>query len=64
MRWVRDVALREDGSRPRQGALARVWAAFANFAIFILRLLRIADLKRRMDQLHLQPDSTLQILFV
>ncbi len=34
--WVRDVALSEDASRLRKGALPRGWAAFANVAISIL----------------------------
>ncbi len=60
--WVRDVALREDASRLRKGALPRVWAAFANMAISILRLLKIEGIKRRMNQLHLSPDSAVELL--
>ncbi len=59
---VRDVALREDASRLRKGALPRVWAAFANMAISILRLLKIEGVKRRMNQLHLSPDSAVELL--
>ena len=55
--WVRDVALREDASRLRKGALPCVWAAFANMAISILWLLKVEGIKRRMNQLHLSPDS-------
>ena len=60
--WVRDVALREDASRLRKGALPRVWAAFANLAISILRLLRTVGIKRRMSQLGFRPDSAVQLL--
>ena len=56
--YVRDVALREDACRVRKGALPRVIAAFANLAISILRLLRVKNIKRRMDQSHLRPDYT------
>ena len=56
--YVRDVALREDDCRVRKGALPRVMAAFANLAISILRLLRVKNIKRRMEQLHLRPDYT------
>ena len=56
--YVRDVALREDACRVRKGALPRVMAAFANLAISILRLLRVKNIKRRMEQLHLRPDYT------
>jgi len=56
--YVRDVALREDACRVRKGALPRVMAAFANLAISILRLLRVQNIKRRMEQLHLRPDYT------
>ena len=62
MHWVRDVALREDASRLRKGPLPRVWAAFANMAISILRLLQIEGIQRRMDQLHLSPDSAVELL--
>ncbi len=54
--YVRDVALREDACRVRKGALPRVMAA--NLAISILRLLRVKNIKRRMEQLQLRPDST------
>ena len=60
--WVRDVALREDASRLRKGALPRVWAAFANLAISILRLLRTVGIQRRMSQLGFRPDSAVQLL--
>lgn len=60
--WVRDVALREDASRLRKGSLPRLWAAFANLAISILRLLRTDGIKRRMGQMHLRPDSAIQLL--
>jgi len=60
--WVRDVALREDASRLRKGALPRLWAACANLVISILRLLRVPGIKRKMNQLHLRPDSAVQLL--
>ncbi|MDE0262713.1 MAG: ISAs1 family transposase [Bryobacterales bacterium] len=60
--WVRDVALREDASRLRKGALPRLWAACANLVISILRLLRVPGIKRTMNQLHLRPDSAVQLL--
>lgn len=60
--WVRDVALREDASRLRKGALPRLWAASANLVISILRLLRVPGIKRKMNQLHLRPDSAVQVL--
>jgi predicted transposase YbfD/YdcC len=62
VRWVRDVALREDASRLRKGALPRVWAAFANLALSLLRLLRTVGIKRRMSQLGFRPDSAVQLL--
>ena len=60
--WVRDVALREDASRLRKGALPRLWAACANLVISILRLLRVESIQRTMGQLHLRPDSAVQLL--
>ena len=60
--WVRDVALREDASRLRKGALPRLWAACANLVISILRLLRVPGIKRKMNQLHLRPDSAVRLL--
>ena len=42
--WVRDVALREDHSRIRKGTLPRLLAAFANFAISLLRLLKTPNI--------------------
>ena len=62
MHWVRDVALREDASRLRKGALPRLWAACANLVISILRLLRVPGIKRTMNQLHLRPDSAVALL--
>ena len=59
--WVRDVALREDASRLRKGALPRVWAAVANMAMSILRLLKTQRIQRRMNQLHLRPDSAVEL---
>ena len=55
--WVRDVALGEDHSRIRKGSLPRLLAVFANLAISILRLLRTTNIKRRMRQLHLDPNA-------
>ena len=60
--WVRDVALREDASRLRKGALPRLWAAVANVVISILRLLKTNGIKRRMNQLHLRPDSAVELM--
>ena len=56
--YVRDVALREDDCRVRRGAPPCVMTAFAHLAISILRLLRVKNIKRRMEQLHLRPDYT------
>ena len=60
--WVRDVALDEDHSRIRKGSLPRLLAAFANLAISILRLLRTTNIKRRMRQLHLDPNGAVALL--
>ena len=60
--WVRDVALDEDRSRLRKGSLSRLTAAFANLAISILRLLGTTNIKRRMRQLHLDPNATVALL--
>ncbi len=60
--WVRDVALREDHSRLRKGALPRLFAAFANLAISILRLLKTKSIRRRMDQLHLDPNAAVALI--
>ena len=60
--WVHDVALREDASRLRKGALPRQWEAVANVVISILRLLQTEGIKRRMNQLHLRPDSAVELL--
>ena len=49
--YVRDVALREDECRVRSSALPRVMAAFANLAISILRLLKVRNIRRTMQQL-------------
>ena len=60
--WVRDMALGEDRSRIREGSLPRLLAAFANLAISILRLLGAANIKRRMRQLHLNPNAAVALL--
>ena len=60
--WVRDVALREDHSRIRKGTLPRLLAAFANFAISLLRLLKTPNIKRRMAQLRLNPNQAVALL--
>ena len=60
--WVRDVALREDHSRIRKGTLPRLLAAFANFAISLLRLLKTPNIKRRMAQLRLHPHQAVALL--
>lgn len=61
--WVRDVALCEDVSRLRKGALPRLSAGCAKLVVIsILRLLRVECIKRTMDQLHLRPDSAVQLL--
>ena len=60
--WVRDVALREDHSRIRKGTLPRLLAAFANFAISLLRLLKTPNIKRRMAQLRLHPNQAVALL--
>lgn len=59
---VRDVALREDHSRIRKGALPRLLAAVSNLAISILRLLEVQNIQRRMRQLHLRPDQAVGLL--
>ena len=59
--WVRDVAVDEDHSRIRKGSLPRLLAAFANLAISILRLLT-TNSKRRMRQLHLDPNGAVALL--
>ena len=60
--YALDVALREDHCGVRKGALPRVMAALANLAISILRLFRVRNIKRRMEQLHLRPDSTVGLV--
>lgn len=60
--YVQDVALREDHSRIRKGSLPRLLAAFANLAISILRLLKTTNIKRRMGQLHLNPNAAVALL--
>ncbi len=60
--WVRDVALREDHSRIRKGTLPRLLAAFANFAISLLRLLKTPNIKRRMAHLRLHPNQAVALL--
>ncbi len=60
--WVRDIALREDASRLRKGALPRLWAAVANIVISIVRLLQTKGIQRRMNQLRLRPDSDVELL--
>ncbi len=60
--WVRDVALREDHSRIRKGTLPRLLAAFANFAILLLRLLKTPNIKRRMAHLRLHPNQAVALL--
>lgn len=54
--------LREDHSRLRKGALPRPFAAFANLAISILRLLTAESIRRRMDQLHLDPNAAVALI--
>ncbi len=59
---VRDVALREDRSRIRKGALPRLLAAISNFAISLLRLLKVKNIQRRMSQLRFQPNAAVRLL--
>ena len=56
------MALCADASRLRTGALPRVWAAFAEVAISILRLLLTPGIKRLMSQLRLRPNSAGELL--
>ena len=60
--YVPDVALGEDASRIRKGALPRLMATFANLAISILRLLETDNIQRRMDQLRLNPNAAVELL--
>ncbi len=59
---VRDVALREDRSRIRKGALPRLLAAISNFALSLLRLLKVKNIQRRMSQLRFQPNAAVRLL--
>ncbi len=60
--YVRDVALREDRSRIRKGALPRLLAAISNFALSLLRLLPVQNIQRRMSPLRFQPNAAVRLL--
>lgn len=49
-------------NRLRKGALPRLWSACASFVSSIPRLLRVKSIKRTMCQVHLRPDSAVQLL--
>lgn len=59
---MRDVALGEDESRCRKGALPCVLVAFANLAISILRLAGVQNIQNQMDLLHGVPNGTFRAL--
>ena len=57
VQYMRDTALREDACRGRKGSLPRVMAAFAYWAISVLRLLGKKNVKRAMGSFKLCPNT-------
>ena len=57
MRYVRDMALKEDACRVSKGFLPRVMAAFANLAVSVLRPLDYQNVQWAMSNFKLRPHT-------